>query len=129
MKTKALLLSIAVMFGVMGLNSQNTKIYNNEIKNESGLVKEYIVVDSQTDAPLLKNAYLYDVNGNRTEKVSYKWSSFTGWEEFQRFRYEYIANDLSTVSYIKWDNTKKEWNNILIYSIYTDNNTLYTDNY
>jgi hypothetical protein len=129
MKTKALLLSIAVMFVVMGLNAQNTKIYNNEIKNESGLVKEYIVVDAQTNSPLLKNAYLHDTNGNRTEKISYRWSSFTGWEEFQRFRYEYIANNLSTVSYIKWDNTKREWNNKLIYSIYTDNNILYTDNF
>lgn len=130
MKTKSLTLTIIIiLFAAININAQKKDVFTNTTTTEAGTVKEYITyIDSDSDAktPLIKNTCIYDNEGNCLEKTSYRWDSFEGWKEYQKCEYGYIGNNLSTVSHLKWNSLKKEWNSNFTHNIYLDSEILIT---
>ncbi|MDR2954359.1 MAG: DUF3836 domain-containing protein [Prevotella sp.] len=128
MKATFLTTVFAALVLTTSVNAENVKTYNNVESNELGTTKEYITVDSETLAPLTKETYVYDLNGNMTEKKVSKWgNNKTGWINSSKYEYTYtISGKVANITFTEWNGKKNNWADTseFLVHVYNDNNEL-----
>ena len=111
MNLKKLLL-FAVLFLSLSIyaNDPETLMFSNIETTETGCVKEFLLCDKNTNAPLTKTVYNYDATGRMQEKATYEWDGAKGWIGVQKYEYSYDKNNQPTAPTLyKWDNRSSNW--------------------
>lgn len=87
-----------------------TIVYSNVETTEAGCVKEFLVCEKDSKAPISKMVYLYDADGRMQEKTTYEWDHTEGWIGIQKYEYSYDVNNQPSVPVLrKWDKKKNNW--------------------
>lgn len=114
MKTKlsiALLVSMLFSISIFASDPETTT-YSNVQNTENGSIKEFTTFRANSNEPVQKSTYKYDLAGNIQEKTVYKWNGDKGWVGSQKLEYEYdeaSPNKPVAMSFAEWDNKKNDW--------------------
>lgn len=115
MNAKKMILIILASIVALGASASEplTTTYTNTIETKDGSVKEYTLFKTETQEPLKKSSFSYDLNGNILEKVVYVWQGQNkGWEENQKLSYIYDesqSNKPVSLTLSLWDKKDKKW--------------------
>lgn len=115
MKTRIFTTILLFCFAVTGILADNlpTKVYVNEAETPSGLIKEFVKVNSETLDPLQKTVYMYGKCGKLQKKICYQWNE-KEWCGTHKYEYEYDCEqkqekNVKTMIYTKWDKRLNAW--------------------
>lgn len=107
---------ILFCFAATGVFAGNllSKVYVNEANTPSGLIKEFVEVNSDTLDPLHKTVYMYGKCGKLQKKICYRWNKDRGWLGTHKYEYEYDCEhkqekNVKTMIYTKWDKRLNAW--------------------
>lgn len=114
MKTKlsiALLVSMLFSISIFASDPETTT-YSNVQNTETGSIKEFTTFRANSNEPVQKSTYRYDLAGNIQEKTVYKWNGDKGWVGTQKLEYEYdetSPNKPIAMNFSEWDGKKNDW--------------------
>lgn len=114
MKTRFYLLLLIGLFFAVNLSAkkpETTTLSNVEV-TANGTIKELTTFATETNEPMQRSVYKYDLSGNILEKVTYKWNGSNGWLGLQKMEYAYDEQNSdkpASLTFAKWDNKKNDW--------------------
>lgn len=127
MRTKLFLSLLIGLFITVGVSAKNpeTTTFSNIETTASGSIKEFTTFTKDTNQPVQRSLYKYDLAGNIQEKVVYGWIDKKGWVGIQKLEYAYeneSADKPSQLIYTKWDARTNDWSNKTKKVTYSHNN-------
>lgn len=91
-------------------HTPETIVLSNVENTENGCIKEFFFCDKETNVPISKTVYLYDIEGRMLEKAIYDWDGPNGWIGVQKLEYNYEKSDAPTIPTVKkWDKRSSKW--------------------
>lgn len=109
MKAKIVSIIAVILFSSTSIFAQDVVTYSNINKTESGCVKEYIVYNKDSSAPIKKNVYVEDATGKKISKETYKWEK-NNWIGVQKVDYKFNEEKQTEVLvYFKWNAKTNDW--------------------
>lgn len=112
MNSRKLFSLFAILFLSLSIyaNDPETVMFRNIETTETGCVKEFLLCDKDTNAPLTKTIYRYNAAGQMQEKAIYEWNNDKGWIGVQKYEYIYNLDNQSTTPVItRWNNKTNDW--------------------
>lgn len=116
MRTKIFLSLLIGLFITVGVSAKNpeTTTFSNIETTASGSIKEFTTFTKDTNEPVQRSLYKYDLAGNIQEKVVYGWVNKRGWIGVQKLEYNYAngnSDKPTELIYTKWDTNTNDWSN------------------
>lgn len=116
MRTKLFLSLLIGLFITVGVSAKDpvTTTFSNIEMTASGSIKEFTTFTKDTNQPVQRSLYKYDLAGNIQEKIVYGWVDNKGWIGIQKLEYTYEnenADKPSQLLYTKWDVRTNDWSN------------------
>lgn len=116
MRTKLFLSLLVGLFISVGISAKNpeTTTFSNIKTTATGSIKEFTTFTKDTNTPVQRSLYTYDLSGNIQEKTVYAWNENNGWVGVQKLEYSYNDADKdkpSALTYTKWDTKTNNWSN------------------
>lgn len=114
MKTRNFLLLVIGLFFAVNISAkkpETTTLSNVEV-TASGTIKELTTFATETDEPMQRSVYKYDLSGNILEKITYKWAGSKGWEGLQKMEYSYNEENTDkpvSLTFAKWNTKNNDW--------------------
>lgn len=107
---KTILIAIVTLFLSVNIYAVEPVIYTNEKTTDFGKqIEQTIFVEGST--PNKRQLSNYNHAGVLTQQITYKWKSFDGWIPVSKRTYNYNgANELTTITFVKWDRKANSWN-------------------
>lgn len=114
MKAKLFLSLVVGLFITVGLSAKNpeTTTFSNVEVTATGSIKEFTTFTTETNEPVLRSTYKYDLAGNIQEKIVYSWKGNKGWVGTQKLEYAYNESNPSkpsSLTFTKWDEKTNNW--------------------
>lgn len=128
MRTKlflSLLVGLFISVGVSAKNPETTTLSNIET-TATGSIKEFTTFTKDTNEPIQRSLYKYDLSGNIQEKTVYAWADKKGWIGVQKLEYSYHNDNFdkpASLTYTKWDAKTNNWSNKSKVVTYNNNGT------
>lgn len=134
MRTKVFLSVLVGLFVTLSISAKNpeTTTFSNVEVTATGSIKEFTTFATETNQPMQRSVYKYDLQGNIQEKVVYTWNGDKGWTGVQKLEYAYDNPNVdkpTSLTHTKWDDKTNNWSKhtrVVAYNYGNDGETTVT---